>query len=124
MRKDAARLADPKLSREDFASGTLLGASFAYWKSMGDLKPAETATKIEQPLFVLQGGRDYQSTMADFELWKKALARRANAHLKDYAKLNHLFMEGEGKAKPAEYDKEGHVAAEVIEDIAAWVKKH
>jgi hypothetical protein len=42
--------------------------------------------------------------------------------LKSYPKLNHLFMEGEGKARPAEYDKAGHVAAEVVADIAAWVK--
>ncbi len=38
--------------------------------------------------------------------------------------LNHLFMVGEGKATPAEYDREGHVDLEVIDDIVAWVKKH
>ena len=39
MKKDAARLMDPKLSPEDFASGTLLGATFSYWKSLRDLSP-------------------------------------------------------------------------------------
>jgi hypothetical protein len=42
--------------------------------------------------------------------------------LKSYPKLNHLFMEGEGKAKPAEYDKAGHVAQEVVDDVARWIK--
>jgi hypothetical protein len=32
-------------------------------------------------------------------------------------------MEGEGKAKPAEYGKTGHVSREVIDDLAGWVKK-
>ena len=45
------------------------------------------------------------------------------ATLKRYAALNHLFMEGEGKSTPAEYEKEGHVAPAVVEDIAVWVLK-
>jgi dienelactone hydrolase len=123
IKKDAARLADPKLSPEDLMSGTLLGATFTYWKSMGGLQPTATAVKLKQPIFVLQGERDYQSTMADFEGWKKALADRKNVRLKSYPKLNHLFMEGEGKAKPSDYEKPGHVAKEVIDDVAEWIKK-
>jgi hypothetical protein len=75
------------------------------------------------PLLVLQGERDYQVTMADFDGWKKALGGRAQVRLKSYPKLNHLFMEGEGKAKPEDYTKAGHVAEEVVDDIAEWVKK-
>ncbi|HYK91935.1 MAG TPA: hypothetical protein VE398_24425 [Acidobacteriota bacterium] len=38
--------------------------------------------------------------------------------------LNHLFQEGEGKSTPAEYTlKPGHVAAEVIDVISAWISK-
>jgi uncharacterized protein len=124
IKKEAARLADPKLSPEDFASGKLLGATFTYWKSLRGLRPTETAALIKQPMLILQGGRDYQVTTDDFKLWRKALSKRKDVVLKNYPKLNHLFMEGEGKAKPAEYDKEGHVAREVIDDVAAWVKKH
>ena len=123
MKKDAARLMDPKLSPEDFASGTLLGATFSYWKSVRDLEPSATAMRIRQPLLILQGGRDYQATMEDFALWTEALAGRKNAQLKSYPNLNHLFMEGEGKARPSEYEQEGHVAVGVIDDVAAWVKK-
>ena len=60
--------------------------------------------------------------MEDFAGWTKALAGRRGATLKSYPKLNHLFAEGEGKATPAEYQKEGHVAKEVVDDIAAWVQ--
>ena len=42
---------------------------------------------------------------------------------KSYPKLNHFFIEGEGKSTPSEYDKVGHVAEYVIEDIAGWIKR-
>jgi dipeptidyl aminopeptidase/acylaminoacyl peptidase len=125
LKKDAARLADPNLSPEDLATGKVLGATYFYWKSMGALQPAETATKVKQPMLILQGERDYQSTMVDFEGWKKAMAQRQNVRLKSYPKLNHMFIagEGEGMAKPEEYEKPGNVSKEVIDDIADWIKK-
>ena len=61
--------------------------------------------------------------MADFAEWKKALEGRKNATFKSYPDLNHLFMTGEGKAKPEEYFKLGHVEEAVILDVAAWIKK-
>ena len=101
-----------------------LGVPGAYWLSLRDYHPDLVAAKLSLPLLVLQGERDYQVTMADFALWKKNLAAKQNAVLKSYPKLNHLFMEGEGKSKPDEYMKAGHVAREVIDDIATWIKKH
>ena len=74
-------------------------------------------------MLILQGERDYQVTMKDFEGWKKSLSSRKNAEFKTYAKLNHLFMEGKGKSTPAEYETAGHVAQIVIDDIANWIKK-
>ncbi len=41
---------------------------------------------------------------------------------KSYPKQNHLFVEDVGKSKPSEYLTQGYVAAEVIDDIATWVK--
>ncbi len=122
IKAKAAKLKDPKLSADTPAEELPFGVAAAYWLSLRDLRSVETAAKIKQPLLILQGGRDYQSTMEDFNGWKKALADRKGTTLKSYPKLNHLFAEGEGKAKPAEYDKEGHVAKEVVDDIAAWVK--
>ena len=71
---------------------------------------------------MLQGERDYQVTRADYDGWVRALGGRANAKLKLYPGLNHLFERGEGPSTPAEYDRPGlHVAAEVISDVAAFV---
>jgi dienelactone hydrolase len=124
LKAQARKLKELKPSSETPAEELPFGVSAAYCLSMRDLAPVETARKVKQPLLILQGGRDYQSTMEDFEGWKKALTDRKGATLKSYPKLNHLFAEGEGKAKPAEYQKEGHVAKEVVDDVAAWVKGH
>jgi len=43
--------------------------------------------------------------------WKKALAAKKDVSLASYPKLNHLFMEGEGKSTPEEYLRPGNVAA-------------
>ncbi len=74
-------------------------------------------------IFVLQGGRDYQVTVAgDYPAWQKALEGKSNSTLKLYPKLFHLFFAGEGPSTPQEYLTEGHVSAEVIQDIASWIK--
>jgi len=60
----------------------------------------------------------------DFSTWSLALGGRKDVTLKSYPALNHLFIEGQGKSVPAEYQKPGHVAAETINDIAQWVSAH
>ena len=124
IKAQVRRAKDPKLSPDTPAADLPLGLAgcpigFRYGKPI----PLKAVAKIKQPMLILQGERDYQVTMTDFAGWKKALAGRKNAELKSYPKLNHLFVEGTGKSKPSEYQKEGHVAKEVIEDIAGWVKK-
>jgi dienelactone hydrolase len=100
----------------------VLGAFPAYWLALRACKPHEEAASLKLPMLVLQGERDYQVTMDDFALWQKALAEHPKATLKSYPKLNHLFAEGEGKSRPEEYNKPVHVAQEVVDDIARWVK--
>jgi len=42
--------------------------------------------------------------------------------LKTYPTLNHLFITGTGVPSYNEYLVEGHVAEEVVADIATWIK--
>lgn len=102
---------------------TALGAPRAYWLSLRGLDPLEVASRLDTPLLVLQVGRDYQVTEQDAGLWQKALERRPQARLKLYPALNHLFQAGEGKSRPEEYQRPGHVAGEVIEEICGWVRQ-
>ena len=62
-------------------------------------------------------------TSVDFGHWKQSLDGRPNVVLRNYPKLNHLFIEVAGRSTPAEYNIAGHVAAEVIADIAEWIGK-
>ena len=69
----------------------------------------------------MQGGRDYQVTPANFEAWSAPLAKRNNVTLRIFPDLNHLFMTGEGRSTPSEYEKPGHVSEDVIDAIVVWV---
>ncbi len=121
--KDANALADVYAGKPGPVSGTILGASVSYWLGLKSYLPLEAARSLGKPLLILQGERDYQVPMADFYGWKKELGGRPGVVLKSYPALNHLFAPGKGRSAPAEYEKPGHVAAEVIGDIAAFVKK-
>lgn len=122
MKKKVAKVKDPKLSNETPATELPLGIPAAYWKALGAYHQAGSAARGKVPMLVLQGERDYQVTMEDFAGWKKACALRKDVTFKSYASLNHLFLAGKGKSRPEEYAQAGHVAVEVIDDVAAWVK--
>lgn len=100
----------------------VLGASKTYWYDLLDYDPIETARSLDIPILIMQGGRDYQVTMKDFEMWRRALGNKENVTFKVYESLNHLFMFGEGPSTPLEYQQPANVAIEVIEDIAEWIK--
>jgi len=55
--------------------------------------------------------------------WRSALQGRSDVTIKSYPTLKHLFMIGEGKATPAEYERPGKVAQFVLDDIANWIRK-
>ena len=92
-----------------------------------DLKgynPAVLAAGLPQPMLILQGGRDYQVTSEeDYQGWHKDLQSKINATFKLYPDLNHLFITGEGKSTPSEYEQAGHVSGSVVSDITAWINK-
>lgn len=101
----------------------LFGAQLpaSYILDLHSYRPAETAAALKIPIYILQGGRDYQVTSPDFEGWKKALGAKPNVSFKLYPDLNHLFMPGSGPSSPAEYMKPNHIPEQVIADIAAWI---
>ncbi len=104
-------------------TGTALGIPDSYWLDLRGYDPPAAAKALKQPLLILQGERDYQVTMDNFDAWKRALAGRPNVTFQTFPKLNHLFVEGEGKSTPAEYEKPAHVSEAVIAEIAGWIRK-
>jgi uncharacterized protein len=116
------RVKSPNLKIGD--KDLVLGVPASYWLDLRGYNPPQLAQTLKQPILILQGEKDYQVTMQDFANWKAALAKRKNVEFKSYANLYHLFIETADKPAPANYEKAGHVARYVIDDIAAWVKKH
>jgi alpha-beta hydrolase superfamily lysophospholipase len=125
---DAAQsLADAvaALTPADAASPRMiLSAPASYWLDLRDYDAPAAAAAMTAPLLILQGERDYQVTMEDFARWQHALAGNPRATLRSYPALNHLFIAGSGPATPEEYAKPGHVAPEVVDQIATWVAAH
>ena len=58
-------------------SKIILGASKAYWLDLKAYDPIETAKNLTIPMLILQGGRDYQVTLEDFNGWKDGLMGEA-----------------------------------------------
>jgi uncharacterized protein len=119
-----ARVKSPDFASAKLAPGELLlGMSQAYWLDLRGYDPVATAKKLRMSILVLWGERDYQITKADYDGWRSGLSKARNVTFKSYPALNHLFMSGEGKSTPAEYEHEGHVPEQVISDVSQWIKE-
>ena len=103
-------------------STPLLGATASYWGDLNAYDAAKAAARFTKRILIIQGGRDYQVTLKDLERYRSALSGRPDAVIKVYPDLNHLLMPGKGPSLPAEYSVPSHVAKEVIEDIADFIK--
>ena len=73
----------------------LLGAPLAYWARIHRYEAPATAEKLTLPILIIQGGRDYQVSMKDYEVWKQRLGNRKNVAIKLYPALNHLMIAGD-----------------------------
>jgi uncharacterized protein len=105
------------------SSAKALGAPASYWLDLRDYDPVAAAKALRRPILILQGGRDYQVTEADFQRWQAALGTEPWVTLRLYPDLNHLFVTGSGKSTPAEYEQAGRVAEQAIAEIAAWIRR-
>lgn len=122
LRPRVARVKSRDLGPSTPATDLPLNLPAPYWIDLNRYSPTETARALGKPILVLQGGRDYQVTVEDLDLWKAALDGMPGARCLLLPDLNHLFMTGEGKGRPEEYMVPGHVAAQVIEEITSFVR--
>jgi len=99
----------------------VMGLPGVYLLDLKGYNPAAQAKQLTIPLLFLQGGRDFQVTSKDFEIWKTTLAGKTNAEFKEYPALNDLFISGNGKPGPSDYLKQGNVDPSAIDDIASWI---
>jgi dienelactone hydrolase len=120
----AAQIENPALKPDmvvDFFGVPMPGS---YFLDLRGYDPAKTAASLKIPILVMQGGRDYQVTNADFDTWKKELANDPRATFKFYPAHTHLFNPGadSGQPGPQDYAQPGNVSEGVITDIVKWIK--
>ena len=94
----------------------------SYWLEIRDDDPVGTAAALNKPIFIAQGARDYQVTIADdLVRWQDGLAGRDDVTITVYDTCDHMFFPGEGPSTPAGYAPEQHVDEALIVDIANWL---
>ena len=117
-------MSDEEAKKKKFAGSTTL----YYFKEMGAKTAAEYLRETEKPVLIMQGGKDFQVLPSeDFAAFREQLQGRNNVEYRLYEELNHIFVKGiyndilkAGK----EYKVEQHIGAEVLDDIAAFIKKN
>ncbi|MDO5712881.1 MAG: alpha/beta fold hydrolase [Tissierellia bacterium] len=96
----------------------------SYLKSLDQVEGEQFLKKLDLPILILQGEEDFQvKADKDFKLYKDILKEKENVTFILYPKLNHLFMESNGKKSMDEYKEKGKVSQEVIDDIVSFIQK-
>jgi dienelactone hydrolase len=102
----------------------VMGLPGSWWSSLLAYDQVATAKRVETPLALFQGGRDYQVTEEDdFARWRSELGDRANTSTFLYSDLSHLFQSGSEPSLGAEYSFHDNIAESVVTDIAAWIDR-
>ncbi|MDD4053012.1 MAG: DUF3887 domain-containing protein [candidate division Zixibacteria bacterium] len=98
-------------------------ASGKVWYDLMDNDNVVAAKGLSIPMLLLHGGRDYQVTDADWQIWNQTLGGRPNVVFKRYDNLNHLYQPGDGMAHNTEYTTNlAPMDRQVLVDIADWIK--
>jgi dienelactone hydrolase len=120
LRREARRTVDPSLSAS--VTGLILGAPASYWIDLRQYDPVSTARTLDLPILVVHGGRDYQVTARDQELWKRGLDGRPRVVVSLQPTLDHRFVSGTGPSTPEDYAKPGHVDTALLDLVGTFVQ--
>ena len=122
MTRQAEKVDSPDLSPSTPDSELPFGVPAPYWLDLRGYDPVAAAAALGKPILILQGGRDYQATVAeDLAGWQAGLAGRPDVTIRIYDADNHLFVPGSGPSSPVEYEQARHVDPAVVADIADWL---
>ncbi|RCX16218.1 hypothetical protein DFP94_11375 [Fontibacillus phaseoli] len=113
---------DPQYTVDNMPANFPLQPAY-WWFEQKNYKPSELAKKQSGPLLILQGENDWQVPLKQLDGWKQALKSRTGVEYKSYPKVNHLLAEYDGISTGTEYYQPSNVSKEIVDDIAAWVKK-
>ncbi|RXM38833.1 hypothetical protein BOQ62_15040 [Chryseobacterium sp. CH21] len=121
IKKQVAFLNSSQFNLSSPAQELSLGQPAAYWQYLKNYNQLNEVKKIKDPMFFAQGGRDYQVTEKDFNLWKETLKNNKTAVFKWYPLLSHLFIAGSGKPSPKDYETKGKVDKQFLKDLTQFI---
>jgi dienelactone hydrolase len=118
----ARKVDSPDLSTETPDAELPFGVPAAYWLDLRAYDPIGVAAGLSQPMLLVQGGRDYQVTVADdLSRWQAGLGERPDVTIRVYPADNHFFFPGDGPSSPAELAAAQHLDPEVVAGIGDWL---
>ncbi|MBN8661933.1 MAG: alpha/beta fold hydrolase [Candidatus Obscuribacter phosphatis] len=122
---EARAQAQSEEKQKRLSSELPLGLPLPYFQSLHKLNTNALAKALDKPVLLVQGERDYQVNMDEFEAWKELLSANPNFTFRSYEKLNHLFVEGDigALSVPSEYAQQANLPAYLLDDIADFLKK-
>ncbi|GIL25090.1 alpha/beta hydrolase family protein [Actinocatenispora comari] len=123
FRQQAALVDSAALTSSTPATDLPFGLPAPYWLELRDYDPVSIAAGLDVPMLILQGGRDYQVTIADDLVgWRTGLAAHPRTDIRVYDADDHLFFPGTEPSTPAGYQTPQHVDPAVVADIARWIE--
>ena len=120
LKEQVDRVLNKEYSASTPADSLPMNINAKYWLSLQDYNPVEEFKNEKRPILFIQGGRDYQVTKTDFDLWKNGLNRPNNKFV-FFDDLNHLMQAGNSKSTPKEYETKNFVDKKVIKEIINWI---
>lgn len=101
-------------------SPTLYGPA-SYILDLNNYNQTEVVKKFKGKILILQGEKDFQVSMTDFNLWKTALKSIKKTTAVSFPTLGHPFVLAGKTNTIADYQTPQNVAYEVIETISNWI---
>ena len=88
VRAQVALAQSPSLSMSTPATQLPLGVPAAYWLDLRTYDPVATAAGLSIPIFLSQGGRDYQVPPSELAAWRAGLAKNADVSIHPCPNVN------------------------------------
>lgn len=101
---------------------TIPGTTAKYWVTDKNFNNLKTAQELKLPILLLQGVRDYNVPLKDYNLWLAGMKGKSNFKSVLFDDLDHLFFTGSGLANPKDIAKPNHVSPKAINEVITFLK--
>lgn len=101
-------------------STTLYGPA-SYILDLNNYNQTETIKKFKGKILIIQGEKDFQVSITDFNLWKKAVKGNRKATAVSFSTLGHPFVLAGKTNTIADYNFPQNIPIEVINTLSNWI---